>query len=137
MKALILILVLTAFCGCTEKNEELSVSLGIYEDGMPFWNWKGNLLSEVYVGGKATYPTGSNIRAKFTFQETQISINAIAKLKEDGLYSVTGNYTSTERFSFNLLGAENEEGIEFNFEEGTGEIEYSGTLESTYTKPNR
>lgn len=134
MKALFAILALAAFCGCAEKNEQLSVSLGIYEDGLPFWNWEGNLYSELYVGGKVTHATGSNIRAKF--QKNKISISAVATLGIENIYTVKGDYTSIEPFTLHILGAGGEEGVKLKLDEGTGVIDYTGTLETTYTKPS-
>jgi hypothetical protein len=135
MKKLIFILGLLALTGFTEKaNEQLSIHLGVYEDGMPFWGWEGNLHTEIYAGGKVTFPTGSNIRANF--QKNKIRITAIAKLSENDLYTVKGEYTSTEPFTFLLLGAGESGAIQLELNQGSGEIDYSGTLKTTFTKPS-
>ena len=137
MKAfsILVTIVLVLLSGCAEKKaEELSISWGVYDDGMPFWDWEGTLHREISVNGKITFPTGST--AKANFEKNHIIISIISKLTDEDTYTVNGHYASKEPFTFHLLGADKEEGIELKLDEGTGVIDYTGTLETTYTKPS-
>ena len=138
MKALTILLPIAPilFSGCAKKNtEELSVSIGVYEDGMPFWDWKGILYRETSINGTVRFPTGSIAEANF--EKNELIITVVSKLDDDDIYTVSGHYTSNEPFTLHLLGANTEEGIELKLGGGKGVIDFSGTLESTYTKPIR
>lgn len=141
----ILAAALLTSCSHRKDNspEPMRISLGVYDDGMPFLGWDGVLYNSVIVNGTVTFPTGSNLVASLGESEDDIDvhIDVIAKMSSDETLSIKGSYKSKVPFELTFLGlagavsSAGKEDTIVSFEESDGEINIGGRLIHYYEKP--
>ena len=125
--------------GCSYNENIKLLSIGIYENGVPFFHWNDEMYYSIGIDGTIYFPDGSVIAASFGKSEERIQvwINLIAKINESGIISFQGNYRSEVPLRLTALGVNNDEKKENTtilLLERNGEFNFSGKLNHFYEK---
>jgi hypothetical protein len=153
-----LISIITAFAaliaGCKETQQDqkagqeseaaksadknLSIMVGVYSDGTPFFDWEGILQYFHESNGSLLWDDGATLKGDFkrSSDGAATSINIQARV-EQGVYRISGTYSSSVPFTLTYLGTNQDDADDpaaAAFEAGEGKLEYRGELPGTFEK---
>lgn len=115
----------------------LSLSVGVYSDGSPFFDWDESLQYSQQANGLLTWDDGATLEGSFKRLPDggETGINLRLNLEEER-YLVTGTYKASAPITLRFLGTteNDEDAIIRSFPMGDGSIQFEGEAPYTYEK---
>lgn len=143
LKYLIFLIYISSL-GCSAQNSSFtpkSLSLGIYDNGMPFINWEGMLYHSVTVNGTVFFPIGSKLVASFgeSSDEIEIQLDLVVKMDDKNQLVIIGDYVSKSSVPFRVLGivgSDDDLNTMILLDKPSGEIKLERKLDHFYVSPD-
>jgi len=110
--------------------------VGIYDDGSPFIDWKGEYIFNTQCIGRIQDKTSARVKAVLKSAERNVDISLELKYDENERYVVKGNVIVDKKAKLVLLGTGESEDKDrnININEGANEINYQGKLIDTFRR---
>ena len=120
------------------KGKPFHLMLGVLEDLSLFVTSEQSLYFDYQCPSRLDWPQGATLHGKFgrVLGNDIVTLDVMAQNTEKDGYSITGTYESTEPFVVTLRGTGDNESddIALEFDAGSGELGFYGTLRNTYSK---
>lgn len=117
MKNIILTIgLILTLCGCEKKSDvlpqtaqttsDVTIYLGIFDDGSGFWDWDGTLQHEHYTDGNLGFSAPMKMKGTFSNldQSNVVELNLEVDVDENDNYLVKGVANSKQKASLILVG---------------------------------